>query len=61
MNTQNRTAAVVVTYNRKELLRQSLTAILNQEEYGADIIIIDNASSEIQVRILEEPADFSMV
>ena len=46
MNTQNRTAAVVVTYNRKELLRQSLTAILNQEEYGADIIIIDNASSD---------------
>ena len=46
MNTQNRTAAVVVTYNRKELLRQSLTAILNQEEFGADIIIIDNASSD---------------
>ncbi len=35
-----------MTYNRKELLRQSLTAILNQEEYGADIIIIDNASSD---------------
>lgn len=46
MDHQNRVAAVVVTYNRKELLRQNLAALLNQEEYSTDIIIVDNASSD---------------
>lgn len=46
MDQQKRIAAVVVTYNRKELLRQNLTALLNQEEYSPDIIIVDNASND---------------
>ncbi len=43
---QNRTIAVVVTYNRKELLRRNLTALLNQDGYGVDIIVVDNASND---------------
>lgn len=46
MGQQNRVAAVVVTYNRKELLRQNLAALLNQEKYIVDIIIVDNASND---------------
>ncbi len=42
----NQVVAVVVTYNRKELLRQNLKAILEQVEIGSDIIVVDNASSD---------------
>ena len=44
--TMNQVVAVVVTYNRKELLRQNLKAILEQVEIGSDIIVVDNASSD---------------
>lgn len=46
MNAENKIVAVVVTYNRKELLRKNLIALLNQEEYSTDIIVVDNASSD---------------
>lgn len=42
----NRTAAVVVTYNRKELLRQCVTKLLGQKDASCDVIIIDNASTD---------------
>lgn len=42
----NKVVAVVVTYNRKELLRKNLMSLLNQEEYSVDIIIVDNASND---------------
>ena len=38
----NKIAAVVVTYNRKELLGECVSAILSQEGATCDIIIIDN-------------------
>lgn len=39
-------AAVVVTYNRKELLRECLNALLNQTRPLDEIIVIDNASTD---------------
>lgn len=39
----NRTAALIVTYNRKELLTQCIEALL---EMPCDIIVIDNASTD---------------
>ena len=39
-------AAVVVTYNRKELFAECLTAILNQTRHVDDIVVIDNASTD---------------
>ena len=40
-----RTAAVVVTHNRLELLQQCVSALLNQS-VTCDILIIDNASDD---------------
>lgn len=42
----NQTAAVVVTYNRKELLRQCITKLLRQKGISCDVIIIDNSSTD---------------
>ena len=42
----NRIAAVVVTYNRKELLRECLQALLAQSMNQLDILLIDNASTD---------------
>ncbi len=39
-------AAIVVTYNRKELLQECITALLNQTYENLDIFVIDNASSD---------------
>lgn len=38
--------AVVVTYNRKELLKENLNALLNQSYKDFDILLIDNASTD---------------
>lgn len=43
---KNRIAAVVVTFNRKELLRECLEALLNQSLSVLDVLIIDNASTD---------------
>ena len=39
-------AAVVVTYNRKELLKKNITMLLKQERKPDKIIIVDNHSSD---------------
>ena len=39
-------AAIVVTYNRKELLRECLQALLAQTISNLDILLIDNASTD---------------
>ena len=41
-----KTVAVVVTFNRKELLRRNLAALLSQTHSDLDIMIIDNASTD---------------
>lgn len=43
---RNKIAAVVVTYNRKELLKQCIGKLLKQKEVACDLIIIDNASTD---------------
>ena len=40
------TAAVVVTYNRKALLRQCIAKILSQKGNRCDVVVIDNASTD---------------
>ena len=45
MPSKNNTAAVVVTYNRKDLLSRNITCLLNQTK-PCDIYIIDNASTD---------------
>ena len=42
----NDTAAVVVTYNRCDMLRQNIECLLNQKEAECDIYVIDNASED---------------
>lgn len=47
-------AAVVVTYNRKELLAECLDALLRQTRPVQKIILIDNASSDGTSKFLRE-------
>lgn len=39
-------AAIVVTYNRKDMLRECLDALLQQEYANCIIIVVDNASTD---------------
>ena len=41
-----RVIAVIVTYNRKELLKESIEALLNQNYENLEILICDNASTD---------------
>lgn len=47
------TAAVVVTYNRMELLRRCVTKLLEQTAASCDVIIIDNASTDGTEEMIE--------
>ena len=38
--------AVVVTYNRKELLKECINAILNQLYKNCDVLVVDNGSTD---------------
>ena len=38
--------AVVVTYNRKELLKECIEALLNQNYKNCDVLVVDNASTD---------------
>ena len=42
----NRCADIIVTYNRIELLKENIQALLNQSFQEHDILIIDNASTD---------------
>lgn len=46
--------AVVVTYNRKHLLVETLTAVINQSLPLSAIYIIDNASTDLTEEFLVE-------
>jgi rhamnopyranosyl-N-acetylglucosaminyl-diphospho-decaprenol beta-1,3/1,4-galactofuranosyltransferase len=46
LNTNKQIAAVVVTFNKKELLRNAVQGILNQELLPDLLLIIDNNSSD---------------
>ena len=46
MEENRKVMAVIVTYNRKELLKESIEALLNQEYTNCEILIVDNASTD---------------
>ncbi len=52
----NDTAAIVVTYNRKELLNECIKGLKEQTE-KADIIIIDNMSTDGTLKMLQPLID----
>jgi len=54
MKQKEKIAAVVVTYNRKELLKECLDALLNQTYPLDSIILIDNASTDGTPEFLKE-------
>ena len=37
---------IIVTYNRKELLKESIEALINQTNKNFDLLIVDNASTD---------------
>lgn len=43
---EKKVAAVVVTYNRKVLLKECIEALINQKYKNCDVLIIDNASTD---------------
>lgn len=46
MESKKRVVAIVVTYNRKNLLKECIEALLMQNVKNLDIMIIDNASTD---------------
>ena len=55
----DRVIAVVVTYNRKELLNECLEAIAHQSRPVNGIVLIDNASTDGTDRMLKSAGYFS--
>ena len=45
MTNKNVTAAIV-TYNRVDLLKESLSAVLNQTDYLNHVIVVNNKSTD---------------
>ena len=45
---------IVVTYNRKELLRENISALIKQSYRDHDILVIDNASTDGTQKMVEE-------
>lgn len=54
MQMDKKIAAIIVTYNRKTLLRESITALLSQTYDCFDIFIIDNASTDGTKEYIQE-------
>jgi len=57
----NDVAAVVVTYNRKDLLEQNLTTLLGQLDAACDVLVIDNCSTDGTAEMVKEKFDQSAV
>lgn len=52
----NLITAIVVTYNRKELLKENIAALLNQS-YQCDVIVVDNGSTDGTEELLKSHHD----
>ena len=50
----DRVCAVIVTYNRKELLRECLMAVLSQTRPPDHVLVVDNASTDGTREMLKE-------
>lgn len=46
MEQKKKVIAVIVTYNRKELLKECINALLQQDYNNCDILVVDNASTD---------------
>jgi len=57
----NPVAAIVVTYNRKDLLRRNLSCLLAQEGAACDIFVMDNASTDGTEQMVREDFDLPSV
>jgi GT2 family glycosyltransferase len=53
----NEVIAVVVTYNRKELLKECVEALLKQEYKNCSILIVDNASTDGTEKTIKKYVD----
>ena len=42
----DRILAVIVSYNRKELLKEAIEHLLKQQAENLDILVVDNASTD---------------
>lgn len=51
---QNKVAVVVVTYNRKKILKECIDALLYQDYQNCEIIIVDNASTDGTSEMIKE-------
>ncbi|MFW6282701.1 MAG: glycosyltransferase family 2 protein [Minisyncoccales bacterium] len=54
-------AAVIVTYNRKDLLRECLSSLLNQNFSLASIIVIDNNSNDGTRNMISDEFDIKEI
>lgn len=50
-----RVVAVVVTWNRRELLQESLAAVRRQTHRPAAVVVVDNASTDGTTELLDSP------
>jgi GT2 family glycosyltransferase len=53
----NKIIALVVTYNRKELLKENIEALLKQSYSEFDILVVDNASTDGTKELIETYKD----
>ncbi len=49
-----RILAIVVTYNRKELLKECIESLLNQKNKALDILVVDNNSNDGTKEMIEK-------
>ena len=54
LNNEKKVIAVVVTYNRKELLKEAIEALLNQDYNNCEILVVDNASTDGTKEYIDE-------
>lgn len=60
-SSKNDVVAVVVTHNRKDMLRQNLQCLLGQEGASCDIFVVDNASDDGTAEMIATEFDMGCV
>lgn len=53
--------AVIVTYNRKELLKECIQALINQKGQNCDVLVIDNKSTDGTYEYIKKLVDMKTV
>ncbi len=54
MEKEEKVIAIVVTYNRKKLLRECINALIDQDYENCEVLIVDNASTDGTKDYIEE-------